>query len=94
MSREIVDGTPTLRHSSGGSGTTAAFSSVIVIALVSTCGVAIPGLGGLMYVAADGHYEYSAIVTNKALTGAYLWYIMYCLVGPSQPLLPTPRICR
>ncbi len=25
---------------------------------------------------ADGHYEYSAIVTNKALTGAYLWYFM------------------
>ena len=25
---------------------------------------------------ADGHYEYSAIVTNKDLTGAYLWYFM------------------
>lgn len=25
---------------------------------------------------ADGHYEYSAIVTNKALTGAYLWHFM------------------
>ena len=23
---------------------------------------------------ADGHYEYSAVVTNKDLTGAYLWY--------------------
>jgi hypothetical protein len=23
---------------------------------------------------ADGHYEYSAVVTNKNLTGAYLWY--------------------
>lgn len=23
---------------------------------------------------ADGHYEYSAVVTNKKLTGAYLWY--------------------
>jgi len=25
---------------------------------------------------ADGHYEYSAIVTNKDLTGAYLWHYM------------------
>lgn len=25
---------------------------------------------------ADGHYEYSAIVTNKDLTGAYLWHFM------------------
>jgi hypothetical protein len=25
---------------------------------------------------ADGHYEYSAIVTNKELTGAYLWHFM------------------
>lgn len=23
---------------------------------------------------ADGHYEYSAVVTNKTLTGAFLWY--------------------
>ncbi len=25
---------------------------------------------------ADGHYEYSAITTNKSLTGPYLWYFM------------------
>ena len=25
---------------------------------------------------ADGHYEYSAVVTNKALTGRYLWRFM------------------